>query len=231
MKRRLATTFSHELRTPLTAIYGFVSLLQEDLEDLSDEQVREMLGHIELGTQRLSRLTEDLLLLLQIDSGTVAIEIGRFSQPVDLREVVDEAIQPLGVKAQQHQTKLEIEITETLLVEGIPLYLANALMRLIDNAIKFSPREGGHVLIAGSRQNDIVRVVVKDKGAGIPPDKQQQLFQSFGQIDRERMEQQGTGLGLVIAMNLAKLHGGTIEVESQENVGSTFTLILPAMPN
>ena len=228
-KRRLANTFSHELRTPLTAIYGFVSLLQDDLERLTDEQVRDMLGHIEVGTKRLSHLTNDLLLLLQIDSGTVTIEIGRFSQPVDMMPLINDIVQQVSRRAQERHVEVESKITEALFVNGVDSYLADVLMRLVDNAIKFSQQEGGHVLITGSRQDNTIRIAVEDRGRGIPPAKQKHLFQRFEQIDRERMEQQGTGLGLVIAMNLAQLHGGTIEVESQENTGSIFTLILPAI--
>lgn len=229
MKRRLATTFSHELRTPLTAIYGFVSLLQDELEELTDEQVKEMLGHIEFGTQRLSRLTENLLMLLQIDSGAVAIEVERFSQPIDIGQVVNQAVRSLSSKAQERNIEVETRIAEALVVKGISPYLTDAITRLVDNALKFSRRVNGRILVTVYRQDDTVRIAVEDNGVGIPPDKQKQLFQCFEQIDRERLEQQGIGLGLAIAMSLAQLHGGTIEIESQEDVGSTFTLILPAL--
>ncbi|MBN1427353.1 MAG: hybrid sensor histidine kinase/response regulator [Anaerolineae bacterium] len=227
IKQHLIHTFSHELRSPMTAIYGYVTLLQEDLDKLTDEQVREMLSHVERGTRRLSRLAEDLMLMFQIDSGAVGIEIARFSQFVDIGQLVNNVVQNLVIKAEEHHISIAIDMPDRLLVKGIPLYLTDILTRLIDNAIKFSHREGGHISITGTARDDVC-IKIEDTGIGIPPDKQRQLFQRFEQIDRDRLEQQGTGLGLAIAMRLAQMHGGTIDVSSQENVGSTFTLILPS---
>ena len=228
-KRRLTDTFGLKLRTPLAAVYGFVSLLQDDLEKLTDEQVKDMLGHIGTGTKRLSDSVNDLLLLLQIDSGTVAVEIERFSQPVDMARIVNDTIQRFSQRAAERQIELESDVVEALPTRGVDSYLADMLVRLVDNAIKFSHPEGGLILISGSRQDDAVHIAIQDSGIGILPDKQKGLFQRFEHIEGKWAEQQDTGLGLVIAMDLAQLHGGTIEVESQENVGSTFTLILPAI--
>jgi signal transduction histidine kinase len=228
MKRRLLNTFSHELRTPLTAIYGFVGLLQDDLDALSDDQVKEMLGHIENGAKRLNHLVEDMLLLLQIDSGAVKIEMARFSQPVDVGQVINNVVLNLGSQADYRHVEIETRIPERMTVMGIPSYLIDMLARLVDNAIKFSQPNDGGVVISANRRDDQVHIAVEDRGIGISMDQQKRLFQRFEQINRERMEQQGAGLGLVIAMGLANLHGGTIIVESQETIGSTFTLVLPA---
>jgi signal transduction histidine kinase len=172
-----------------------------------------------------------LLLLLQLDTGAVSIEIERFSKPVDMKMIVNDAAQRMSLKAQKRQVQIEIRIGDKLPVHGVLSYLVDIVTRLIDNAIKFSRPEGSPVLITGSKEDkdNTVRVAVADKGVGISPGKQKRLFRRFEQIDRETMEQQGTGLGLVIAMNLAQQHGGTIEVESEESAGSTFTLILPAI--
>ncbi|MBN1309822.1 MAG: response regulator [Anaerolineae bacterium] len=227
IRQRLIHTFSHELRSPMTALYGYVNLLQEDLDKLPDDQIREMLDHVERGARRLSRLAEDLMLIFQIDSGAVSIEVARFSQLVDITQVVNNVAQHLSLKAEEHHILIETNMPNGLLVRGVPLYLTDIITRLVDNAIKFSKKDGGCVLITGALQDNIY-ISVEDKGIGIPLDKQRQLFQRFEQVNRDKLEQQGTGLGLVIAMELAQLHGGTIKMRSQENVGSTFTLILPA---
>ncbi|MBN1427528.1 MAG: hybrid sensor histidine kinase/response regulator [Anaerolineae bacterium] len=228
VKRRLVNTFSHELRTPLTSIYGFVSLLQSDLEELADDQVREMLDHIEIGARRLSRLTEDLLLMIQIDSGAVKAEIERFGRPVNMKPIINDVAARLSDQARERHTEIDVRVDEALPTQGISSRLADIVTRLVDNAIKFSRPDGEPILITGSRRDDTIYVAVEDRGIGIPSNRQQQLFQRFEQINREKTEQQGTGVGLVIALELARLHGGTIEARSREGIGSSFTLVLPA---
>jgi two-component system phosphate regulon sensor histidine kinase PhoR len=107
-------------------------------------------------------------------------------------------------------------------------YLADAISRLVDNAIKFSPSGAGSVVLGVDRAEDMVRVSINDQGIGIRPDALDEMFQVLHQVDRDRMEQQGSGSGLAIVKAIVTLHGGEIKVESEPGKGSTFTILLPA---
>jgi signal transduction histidine kinase len=106
-------------------------------------------------------------------------------------------------------------------------YLSNAVRRLIDNAIKFSKKEGGKVYLSARSIEQRVFIQVRDEGVGIRTEELGKLFDMFHQIDRAKMEQQGSGSGLAIARSIAEMHGGSLSVESEYGVGSTFTIELP----
>lgn len=226
-KQQILTNVSHELRTPLNAIYGFVSILQEDYATLSDGEVKEMLNITQRGTTRLIKLVEDLLLLVRMDSGAVALEIARFRTHIALKPLVYEVVQNLSIAAEKRQVQIEVQVPDTLTVFCVPTYLQDALSRLAENAIKFSASTGGRAVISAAEQNGAIVISVQDEGIGIDDTKQKMLFERFRQIDREKLEQQGVGLGLSIAHGLIRLHGGDIQVESRPGQGSVFTMTLP----
>lgn len=228
MKQQLMNVFGHELRTPLTFIYGYLSLLKEDHKALSDDEIDDMLAGMERGTRRLMRLVEDLMLLARIESGAAGHEIKRHRVPEDLRFLIAEVVVAHSLKAEAQHVHVEVQVPENLVVACLPAYLQDALGRLLDNAIKFSKIQGGQVTIRAERQENDVVIAVIDDGIGIEPSQQKYLFQRFQQVDRERMEQQGLGLGLAIAGGLVELHNGSISVESEPGVGSVFTIRLPA---
>jgi two-component system sensor histidine kinase/response regulator len=226
-KKRILTSLSHELRTPLNAIYGSVSLLQEDSVTLNDEEARELLNITQRGTQRLIRLVEDLLLVVRMDSGAVALEIARFRTHAALSLLVYEVVQNLSVAAEKRHVQIEVHVPDNLTVFCVPIYLQDILSRLVDNAIKFSTPTGGRAVIKAAEQDGAVVISVQDEGIGIDEASQKLLFERFRQIDREKLEQQGVGLGLSIVYGLIQLHGGDIRVESQPGKGSVFTVTLP----
>ncbi len=226
-KQRILTSLSHELRTPLNAIYGSVSLLQDAHDSLNDEEVKEMLNITQRGAKRLIKLVEDLLLLARTDSGAVALEITRFRTHVALNPLVCEVVQNLSVAAEKRQVQIEVQVPDTLTVFCVPTYLQDALSRLAENAIKFSMPAGGHIVIKAAEQGGAVMIAVQDEGIGIDDANQKLLFERFRQINREKLEQQGVGLGLSIAYSLIQLHGGDIQVESHPGKGSIFTMKLP----
>jgi two-component system sensor histidine kinase SenX3 len=145
------------------------------------------------------------------------------------------------VKATVHQFKEQAqELGVALEFEGesdLPLvmvhepYFMNALGRLIDNGIKFSQGEGSTVTISTRATEEWVEISVTDRGIGIAPKELDHIFERFRQIDRDRMEQQGSGLGLALATELVRLHGGEITVKSELGKGSTFTIRLPVAEN
>jgi signal transduction histidine kinase len=116
------------------------------------------------------------------------------------------------------------------LVEAHEGYLENAVMRLVDNGIKFAKHSGGHVWVKVVADGEGVRCTVKDDGMGIPAAEVDKIFDRFHQINRQRIEQQGAGIGLAIVKNIAELHHGKVGCTSTEGVGSEFTIWLPPLP-
>jgi two-component system sensor histidine kinase/response regulator len=225
-KQQLLNIFGHELRTPLTYIYGYLSLLHEGEGRLGEEAKDEILQAMHQGVDRMVKLVEDLLLIVYIDSGAAEVEMSRYSQHVDLNLEIQQAVREHHKKAEARDIGISMVVPYDLVVRGVPAYTQDIFARLIDNAIKFGKPEG-RVWIRAEASGGFVKVSVRDDGVGIPPDKQKVIFERFHQIDRDRMEQQGVGLGLAIAERLVQLHDGDIRVESQPGQGSTFTVRLP----
>lgn len=227
-KQQLMTVFSHELRTPLSWIYGYMSLLQEGHGEMDNDVVDKMLRDMQGGVERLVKLTEDLMLLVYLDTGVTQTEIGRYREDVVVARRIENAVRKLRPKSDKWNIAFTITADDNLLVNGVGDHLESIFERLIDNAIKFS-KPDGRVIVEAARAADKVVVAVKDNGIGIDPEQLPNLFQRFQQIDREKMEQQGVGLGLAIVDGLARAHGGTVEVTSQPDFGSIFTVTLPAV--
>jgi two-component system sensor histidine kinase/response regulator len=203
-KQQLLNIFGHELRTPLTYIYGYLSLLHEGEEHLGEEAKDEILQAMHRGVDRMVKLVEDLLLIVYIDSGAAEVEMSRYSQHVDLNLEIQRAVREHHKKAEARDIGISMVVPYDLVVRGVSAYIQDVFARLIDNAIKFGKPEG-RVWIRAEPSGSFVKVSVRDDGVGIPPDKQKVIFERFHQIDRDRMEQQGVGLGLAIAERLVRL--------------------------
>jgi len=228
LRKAILDALPHELRTPLTYIKGYTSLLLQDTALMKPEIVHEALEAIRSGGDRIGSLVEDFVFLVTLDTGEVPATLKVASEPVDLRIILRTLVSDYQQMARDRQVALELDIDSSLpSVEGYPPYIANALGRLVGNAIKFSKREGGRVIIRAWAERDEVYVAVEDAGIGLPAVEIPRIFERFYQVNRERMEQQGVGLGLPIARGIIEAHGGRIVVKSEVGVGSTFTVILP----
>jgi signal transduction histidine kinase len=221
---RLRTNFvsdvSHELRTPLTAIKGFVETLQNGAAE--DAVVRDrFLSTLAGETERLIRVSNDLLLLTRADAGQLDLQL----TPTDLGACVQRAAEQLEGLACEKRVEL---VTEHLGDSGLVLADADrihqVLINLLDNAIKFTP-PGGRV--AASVSGHVVTVA--DTGPGIPADEIPHIFERFYRGDRSRARQgtDGSGLGLAIAKAIVEAHGGRIWVESKPGEGAAFHAALP----
>ncbi len=230
LKQQIITALGHELRTPLTAVLGYTDLALEDFSSLSPEALHEYLAAIKQGADRLVRLADSFMVLVRLDSGQAAKE---FDQLAKVRHNIGEVVQCLVQQCQALAATRGV-VLEGKAEQGLPPvrlcepFFTDALRRLVDNAIKFSTRGRKHVTVSARAAGDWVEIAVADEGIGISPDALPYVFERFRQINRDVTEQQGTGLGLAIARGLIRLHGGDIVVESQLNVGSTFTIRLPA---
>jgi signal transduction histidine kinase len=186
-----------------------------------------MLEGVRLGAERLVKLVEDLMLMVRIDSGVVRIEIEQRSEPLELGGVVATVVNKYQHLAAKNKVVIKTDIPPGLVISGVRIYVGEALMRLVENAIKFANPGEGEVVITGAVQDETVVIAVADNGIGINPASQKDIFERFVQLNRDLLEQQGIGLGLPIARSLMELHGGEIILKSQVGKGSVFTLLFP----
>jgi signal transduction histidine kinase len=223
LKDEFVASVSHELRTPLTSISGYLELVLE-AGRLSEEQ-EQFLGAIGRNADRLLRLVGDLLFVAQLKASTVVLE----RAPVDLTELVGSAVQSVALLAQDRGIELTLDCEALSPLEGDAGRLGQVIDNLLTNALKFTPR-GGHVEVRCVERDDVVRLQVCDTGMGISAEDKQHLFERFFRTSEAQAEAiQGTGLGLSIVAAIVAAHGGSIEVESDLGVGTTFTVVLPTV--
>jgi two-component system, sensor histidine kinase and response regulator len=231
LKQQIITLLSHELRTPLTSVYGYTELALEEATDLPSGDFQQFLTGIKKGADRLTQLVEDLLMVVRLDSGELQREFDLLgSVQDDLAGIVRRAGLLEASKGANQGVKMEIEVPDLLPSVLVHEYfLSDALARLVDNAIKFTRTQEKRIRISAEVDDADVAISVQDWGVGIPAAQVDKLFERFGQINRRQMEQQGTGLGLVIAQALVGCMDGEITLVSsqQEPSGTTFTIRLP----
>jgi PAS domain S-box-containing protein len=220
LKDSFVALVSHEVRTPLTSILGYLELLSE--QDLSDEQ-RGYTDVIGRNSERLVRLTNDLLFIAQIEDGHLTVE----HDHVDFGVIIAQALTAAAPRAKAGDVKLVGDKDLELHLTGDSGRLAQLLDNLISNAIKFTPA-GGTVEVAAGGSPDAIWLEVRDTGIGIDPDDQERLFNKFFRTRAAtKASIQGTGLGLAISKAIIQAHGGSIQVESVEGEGTTFRVELP----
>ena len=212
---------SHELRSPMAAVIGAARTLQERWRNLSPDQREAFLALIADETNRLAILIGDVLHTSQIEAGTFSYSFA----DVDLGRLVEDAVATAAIG--QDEVHLRASVSSSLPnIRADRERLRQVLSNLIENAIKYSP-SGEEVEVRAQREDGAVRISVVDHGPGIPHDQQRLIFEKFGRADVAGGSKPGTGLGLFIARSIAEAHGGTIEVRSSPDAGSTFTLTLP----
>lgn len=224
MRSEFVANVSHELKTPITTIKGFVeTLIDGALHD--PEDATRFLNIIAKQSDRLHSIIEDLLSLSRIeqdaDKESIVLEEG------PLYPLLRSAIESCEAKALQKEMSLQLECDESVTARFNSALLEQALVNLIDNAIKYS-EPNNRVLLRGAAQKDGCEIHVQDWGNGIDPEHIPRLFERFYRIDKARSRKMGgTGLGLAIVKHIAQAHGGSITVDSQPGQGSTFTIHLP----
>jgi two-component system phosphate regulon sensor histidine kinase PhoR len=225
LRREFVANVSHELKTPITSIKGYVeTLLDGTLEDA--EQTRRFLSVVARQSDRLHSIVEDLLSLSRIEQGVERRQIELKSGSVV--EVLQSAVQACARTAEARRITIDCQAARDLKARINPTMLEQAVVNLIDNAIKFSDEEGV-VRIEAEREGREVWIRVVDRGCGIPPEHLERVFERFYRVDKARSRKQGgTGLGLSIVKHIAAAHGGRVSVESEPGKGSRFTIHLPA---
>ncbi|GAB3132900.1 sensor histidine kinase [Marisediminicola antarctica] len=217
---------SHELRTPLTSILGYLELLQEDDVSPLDEDQLQYLGIAERNAHRLLRLVGDLLFTAQVGSGKFPLSLS----DVPMNDVVSGSIQSARPVAAAAGVELVVDLPDIApFVRGDTIRLGQACDNLVSNAIKFTPR-GGSVTVGVSVSGPDAVVTVRDTGMGIPADELDQLYSRFFRASTAtRNAVAGVGLGLTITKAIVVAHGGKLDAESEEGVGTKFSMSLPAV--
>lgn len=224
LRRDFVANVSHEIRTPLTAIKGFVETLHTGDVDNPEESAR-FLGIVRKHVDRLHAIIEDLLCLSRIEQDDDARAI-QFEVRL-IKEVFDTVIQICRSKAEQKQIAINPTCPGGLRAKFDPSLLEQAVVNLLDNAIKYSDA-GSTIELQAAQIDGRVHISVKDQGIGIAKKHLPRLFERFYRVDKARSRKLGgTGLGLAIVKHIAKAHGGIITVKSELGQGSIFTLELP----
>jgi signal transduction histidine kinase len=214
---------SHELRTPLNAILGYTELIVDGVYGETPERVQEALKRVTNNGKHLLGLINDVLDLSKIEAGQLTLLQSDYS----MRDIVYAVYGAVEALAAEKDLKLKTEIAPDMPTgRGDERRLTQVLLNLVGNAIKFT--DGGEVVIRASAADGHFAVSVIDTGPGISEEDQKKLFQEFQQADSSTTKKKGgTGLGLAISKRIIEMHGGTIELKSKLDEGSTFSFTLP----
>jgi two-component system phosphate regulon sensor histidine kinase PhoR len=223
IRRDFVANVSHELRTPLTAIRGYAeTLLNGALSD--DENNRHFVGIIQAHAIRLNNIASDLLILSDLESGRRDVEPGLIS----IEEAVNTALLTVEPEANLRGVRLMRGPITDALITGHAIRLEQALVNLLDNAVKFNHVGGEARIDVGVTPDGMASITVSDTGSGIPSDDLPRIFERFYRVDKARSRQVGgTGLGLSIVKHIVERMEGTIKVESRLGRGSSFTITVP----
>ncbi len=214
---------SHELRTPLTAIKGSAATVLGSREPFDPQEIREFFEIIDEQADRLRDLVNNLLDMTRIEAGTLSVS----PEPIDLREVLEEATAALARAGSAQE--VEVQIPEDLpAVNADWRRLVQVLDNLLSNAGKFSP-DSSRITVSVDRQGDLAAISIRDRGRGLAREKLQHLFKKFTQVhDDGGQKLSGSGLGLAICKGIVEAHGGRIWANSEgEGHGTTFCFTLP----
>lgn len=228
MRSEFVANVSHELKTPLAAVKGFAETLLGGVED--EKTSRSFLQIIYDESERLNRLIRDILELSKIESKRIAMEYS----PIHLFPFFQSLVEFMQPEANKKRISLHMEVPEELFLEGDEDKLRQIFTNLLSNAINYT-QEGGRVQLIVrdmhvNEHGDTVQFIVKDSGLGIPKKDLPRIFERFYRVNKSRSRSSGgTGLGLSIVKHLVDLHHGTIKVESELGLGSSFIIEMPLL--
>ncbi|MDZ7778849.1 MAG: ATP-binding protein [Gemmatimonadota bacterium] len=219
-QRRFAADASHELRSPLTAMRGELEIALR--RDRSAEEYRRVLESTLEEVVRLGRVTEDLLLLARSDAGALR----GHPEPVDIGGAVRSILDRLARRTAAGGAAVEFDVHGEVTAEADPVLVGQVVWNLVENALRFTPDDGGvRVLVEGTP--DAVTLAVEDDGPGFPTDEADRVFDRFFRADSARPHTGGTGLGLSIVKAVADAHGGSVRAENRAEGGARVIVTFP----
>jgi two-component system, NarL family, sensor histidine kinase BarA len=244
LKSNFLATMSHELRTPLTSVIGYSEMLVEGMAGILTDEQRDYVKTIMEKGENLLSMISSILDFSKVESNNLRLVM----KPTNLRDIIRNAVSTVIPMTRKQGITVETKIADDLPAIKVDSdKIRQVLINILGNAVKFNRKDGRVVLQAdrfkrpreGARKADLpaalnspdeemVRIIIRDSGIGIPKDKIHRIFDSFYQVDgSSTREYGGTGLGLAITKSFVENHGGTISVESELGQGSMFTVLLP----
>ena len=220
MRSEFTSTVSHELKTPLTSIYGVSDMLMAGL--VRPEDITEFAKSIHDEAGRLISLVNDIIKLSQLDENVVPIE----KTEVDLYDLCNDVLNRLHNSIDEKHISVTLS-GEHAIITGVSVVLDELVHNLCDNAVKYN-KENGEINVNVTHSDGHIILTVADTGIGIPQKQVDRVFERFYRVDKSHSKKiGGTGLGLSIVKHAAGFHGGTVRIESKENVGTKVTVTLP----
>jgi CheY-like chemotaxis protein len=229
VKDEFLANMSHELRTPLNAILGLSESLAEQIAGSLNEKQSKYINTISESGHHLLSLINDILDLAKIEAGQITLDINK----VDIHSVCQASLRMIKQLAQKKNQEVSLQIDDGLgLMWADERRLKQMIVNLLGNAVKFTPENGKIGLeVHGDQEANRVTITVWDSGIGIKEDDLERLFKPFIQLDSGlARESTGTGLGLALVAQMARLHGGSVSVVSEPEKGSRFSILLPWEP-
>jgi len=223
MQNEFISMVSHELRTPLTAINGSLGLITGGVVGDVSTDVTDLVNRAQFNCDRLEKLINDLLEINSLTSGTLLLKL----QIIGINELVNRAITMLDCDAKKCDVEIRNEINTNASIECDIPHMTQVFYNVLSNAIKFSPKNST-VRLTCEETTDSIKLLISDKGCGIPEAFKEKVFLRFSQADSSNVRKKGgTGLGLAIAKEILDQHNGQISFESEEGLGTTFSIELP----
>lgn len=226
LKAQFISTVSHELRTPLAAMKEAVDIVYDGITGKLNNKQKSFLDIAKRNVQRLGRLINDVLDFQKLGAGKMECHLATGN----MKTVIEDVYNMMKPSAAKEKIKLVVNLDDNLPTVDFDYdRMIQVLTNLISNAIKFTGQKGTVTVSAGQR-GDFLGISVADTGLGIPKEDLAKVFDQFYRVKRQGKEIQGTGLGLPIVSKIVALHNGRIDVESEINKGTTFTVYIPLSP-
>jgi signal transduction histidine kinase len=223
-KDKFFSIIAHDLKSPFNSLFGFLELLGEDFDLLSNDEKKEIISNLQESSRNTYNLLLNLLEWTRSQRGYISYTPEKFY----LADSVENVFGVLGNRARSKNQKIESDIPNGLKVYSDKMMIESVILNLVNNSIKFTP-EGGQISLTAIQQNGHITISIVDNGIGIPVSEQKNLFRIDNDFKRNGTNSElGTGLGLILCNDFVQLMGGTISVESEENKGSVFTVTIPA---
>ncbi|MFZ1081389.1 MAG: hybrid sensor histidine kinase/response regulator [Candidatus Kryptoniota bacterium] len=225
LKGQILSTLSHELNTPLTYIIGFSEIISSSATQIPTSELKEFAELIRQGGGRLKNLVDDFLEAIQIDSGRTAEFYEKDKRQFDLANSLKTSCEEYSKLALEKNIEFETKISDDLQVVASETLIRDIIDKILSNAVKFT--QNGKVKIDAAITGEYVGVEISDTGVGIPQQDLPRVFKKFYQVNKGKQQQQGAGLGLYIAKNLAAINNSELNIFSTEGVGTKVILNVP----
>lgn len=227
-KSEFLANISHELRTPLNAVIGFSEVMQNELfGPMGNDKYEEYARDIHESGKYLLEVINDILDMSKIEAGRINLRV----EPFDLDEIVEESLRVVAQAAGERNIELERDGIGSLKVQADKRALKQVLLNLLSNAVKFTPDGGTVTVKLTGEDKSRARIAISDTGVGIPQAELGKLGRPFEQVENQfSKSHKGSGLGLAISRSLIEMHGGHLDISSQEGQGTTVTCVVPLRP-